>query len=165
MTQHDLARAVEMPQSTIARIEAGAVTPMAATLIALLGATGHELRVEPMKPTVDVEAVRRQLRTNVADRARAGLGRRGKDRATSPLWLLSRLGWFGVPYVVIGDVAEVVHGRTGSIGPSLELCMDSTDVARERLQKALDELGSRAAAGGLTAVSWRMPCGRGSTPG
>ncbi|MDQ3691542.1 MAG: helix-turn-helix transcriptional regulator [Chloroflexota bacterium] len=48
MTQHDLARAVRMPQSSIARIEGGTVVPRTATLMALLQATGLQLVVEPI---------------------------------------------------------------------------------------------------------------------
>jgi transcriptional regulator with XRE-family HTH domain len=47
MTQQKLAEAVGMPQPSIARIERGTVMPRAATLIALLEATGHELVVVP----------------------------------------------------------------------------------------------------------------------
>jgi transcriptional regulator with XRE-family HTH domain len=53
LTQHDLARAVGMPQSSIARIERGTVSPRTATLIALLKATGHQLSVEPIDHEVD----------------------------------------------------------------------------------------------------------------
>ena len=94
MTQHDLARAVDMPQSTIARIEAGAVIPRTATLMTLLQATGQGLTVEPIGPTADVEAIRRQLLwTPLPQRARRALGRRGKERATSPMRMILRLGW------------------------------------------------------------------------
>ena len=48
MTQQDLAEAAGMPQPSIARIEAGRVSPRASTLIELLAATGHQLAVEPI---------------------------------------------------------------------------------------------------------------------
>jgi transcriptional regulator with XRE-family HTH domain len=154
MTQHELARAADLPQSTIARIEAGTVVPRTATLMKLLQAVGHALTVEPIGPAVDVDAIRRHLRrTPVAQRTRRALGRRGKDRSTSPMRLILRLGWFGVPFIVVGDVAEVVHGRAGIIGPSVEVCMDSTDLARERLARALDDLGRRAAGARLSVVA------------
>lgn len=50
MTQQALATAAKVPQPSIARIERGTVTPRAATLIALLHATGHELAVRPIHP-------------------------------------------------------------------------------------------------------------------
>jgi transcriptional regulator with XRE-family HTH domain len=56
MTQQDLAQATGMPQPSISRIEAGTVIPRAATLIALLEATGHQLVVVPIDSAVDREA-------------------------------------------------------------------------------------------------------------
>lgn len=153
MTQHDLAHAARVPQSTIARIEAGAVTPMTATLMALLRATGHELRVEPMPPRVDREAVRKQLALRTASRTRKALGRRAKDRPTSPVRVLVRLAWFGVPFVLVGDLAEVVHGWSGPVGRTIEVCVASTDVARERLGRALDDLGELASAERLRVIT------------
>jgi predicted transcriptional regulator len=50
MTQQDLAQAAGMPQPSIARIEAGTVSPRTSTLIELLAATGHQLAVEPIGP-------------------------------------------------------------------------------------------------------------------
>jgi predicted transcriptional regulator len=61
MTQQQLASAAEMPQASIARIEAGSVTPRTATLIALLKATGHELVAEPIGQSVPTEAIRKRL--------------------------------------------------------------------------------------------------------
>jgi transcriptional regulator with XRE-family HTH domain len=55
MTQQELAEATGMPQPSIARIEAGAVVPRTATLIALLEATGHQLSVVPIDPATDRE--------------------------------------------------------------------------------------------------------------
>ena len=48
MTQQDLAEAAGMPQPSVARIEAGTVSPRTSTLIALLAATGHRLALEPI---------------------------------------------------------------------------------------------------------------------
>jgi transcriptional regulator with XRE-family HTH domain len=48
MTQHQVAQAVGMPQSTIARVEKGTVSPLATTLISILRATGHRITVEPI---------------------------------------------------------------------------------------------------------------------
>jgi predicted transcriptional regulator len=50
MTQHELARVLNMPQSSIARIETGTVIPRTTTLIDILAATGHRLSVEPIDP-------------------------------------------------------------------------------------------------------------------
>jgi predicted transcriptional regulator len=47
MTQQELARAVDMPQPSIARIERGTVNPRTSTLIAILRATGNRLAIEP----------------------------------------------------------------------------------------------------------------------
>ena len=55
MTQQDLAQATGMPQSSVARIEAGTVVPRTATLIALLEATGHQLAVVPIDPALNRE--------------------------------------------------------------------------------------------------------------
>jgi transcriptional regulator with XRE-family HTH domain len=62
MTQHALARAVGMPQPSIARIERGTVMPRMTTLLALLEATGHQLAVEPIGPSVELDAIRRVIR-------------------------------------------------------------------------------------------------------
>lgn len=153
MTQHDLAKAARVPQSTIARIEAGAVTPMTATLMALLRATGHELTVEPMPPAVDREAVRKRLANSPPSRTRQALGRRGKDRATSPIRTVLRLSWFGVPFIVVGDLAEAVHGWSGPVGRTIEVCMASTDEARERLARAREDLGERASPARLRVIT------------
>ncbi len=53
MTQQQLAQATGMPQPSVARIEAGTVSPRASTLIELLAATGHRLAVEPIGPQSD----------------------------------------------------------------------------------------------------------------
>lgn len=54
MTQQDLAEAAGMPQSSVARIEAGAVSPRSSTLIKLLAATGHRLALESVGEANDV---------------------------------------------------------------------------------------------------------------
>jgi transcriptional regulator with XRE-family HTH domain len=134
LTQHDLAAAAEVPQSTVARIEAGTVLPMTATLMALLKVTGHELDVVPIRPAIP--------RDRPSERRRRG--QTEKDRLQSPVRTVPRLTWFGVPFIVIGDLAEITHGRSGRLGRSIEVCVDSTDLARERLAQALDDLGDRA---------------------
>lgn len=153
MTQHDLAHAVRVPQSTIARIEAGTVTPMTATLMALLRVTGHQLAVEPIGPSVPLEEIRRRLRMQVPARTRAALGRRARDRRTSPVRIVLRLGRFGVPFVVVGDLAEVAHGSSVGVGRTIEVCVASTQVARERLGRALDDLGELASGGRLRVMT------------
>ena len=136
MTQHDLARAVEVPQSTIARIESGAVSPRTATLLALLAATGHRLAIEPIGPVVDHAAIKRHQDMPVPKRTRTALGKRRDAR------VLRRLRRFGVPFVLIGDLAEVAHGAPATVGPTLDVCVATTEVARTRLDLAMDDLGN-----------------------
>ena len=87
MTQHDLAKAVGMPQPSIARIEAGTVIPRTTTLLAILEATGHQLTVDPICPAVDLEAIRDRLRLSHPQRTKLALGRAarisGRARCTS----------------------------------------------------------------------------------
>jgi transcriptional regulator with XRE-family HTH domain len=142
MTQHDLAQAVGMPQSSIARIERGTVVPRTATLIGLLEATGHHLAVEPIGPPVDADAVRHRLRLSVPRRTMLALGRAAKDRRTSPVHILRRLRRFGVPFVLIGELAEVAHGSPLRVGRVIEVCHASTESALERLGAALEDLAA-----------------------
>ncbi len=140
MTQHDLAKAVGMPQPSIARIEAGTVIPRTTTLLALLEATGHQLTVEPIGPPVDLEAIRDRLRRNVPQRTKLALGRAATNRRTSPVHILRRLRRFGVPFVLIGELAEAAHGSPISVGPEVEVCLARTEVAQQRLALALEDL-------------------------
>ena len=149
MTQQDLAQATGLPQPTIARIERGTVTPRTATLVTMLGATGHRLTIEPMSHPVDREAIRNRLAMTVPRRTREALGRAAEDSQTSPIYILRRLRRFGVPFVLIGELAEAAHGSPGRIGGTIEVCVASTDVARERIGLALDDLGERAKRGRL----------------
>jgi transcriptional regulator with XRE-family HTH domain len=153
MTQHDLAVAAHMPQSTITRVEAGSVTPMAATLIELLRATGHELTVEPPLPPVDRDAVLRHVRAGIAWRARTALGSRAKDPSKSPIRTVMRLQWFGVPFVLVGDLAEVAHGRIGPVGAGVEVCVQATPLAKERLARAIEDLAELARGGRLRVLT------------
>jgi transcriptional regulator with XRE-family HTH domain len=132
MTQGDLAQATGMPQPSIARIEAGAVVPRTATLIKILQATGHRLWVEPKDGDVDRDAIGRQLAMAPTRRTRAA-----RDSAHPILRVLRR---FGVPFVLIGELAERAHGSPSPIGRDVQLCTPSTDVARERLDRALLDL-------------------------
>ena len=141
MTQHDLAKAIGMPQPSIARIEAGTVIPRTTTLLAILEATGHQLTVEPIGPAVDLEAVRHRLRLNHPQRTKLALGRAAKNRQTSPMYILRRLRWFGVPFVLIGELAEAAHGSPTSVGREIEVVHARTDVAQQRLATALEDLG------------------------
>jgi transcriptional regulator with XRE-family HTH domain len=131
MTQQDLALATGMPQPSIARIEAGTVVPRTATLIALLEATGYQLSVEPIGPPVDRESIRRQLAMDVPRRTRKALG-----SMSSPV--LRRLRRFAVPFVLIGELAEVAHGSPLKVGGAIEVCVATTDVAQDRLNRAFD---------------------------
>jgi hypothetical protein len=58
---------------------------------------------------------------------------------------LRRLRRFGVPFVLIGELAEVAHGSPAGVGRVIEVCIASTDVARERLGLALADLGATEA--------------------
>ncbi len=145
MTQHDLARASGIPQPSIARIERGTVIPRTATLIAILEATGHRLAVEPtpIGPPVDHDAIRGQLAKPVARRTLHAFGRPPSNPRASPVHILRRLRRFGVPFVLIGELAEVVHGAPGRIERSIEVCVATTEVAQERLRLARADLGAK----------------------
>ena len=138
MTQHDLAKRVGMPQPSVARIERGAVTPRTATLIRMLKATGHRLSVEPISEPVDRGATRQRRAKTVPQRTRLALGRAARDPRTNPIRILVRLRRFNVPFVLIGELAEVAHGSPIDVGRGVEVCHASTDTARERLTMALD---------------------------
>lgn len=147
MTQHDLARAVEMPQPTIARIEAGAVSPRTSTLTAILEATGYRLALEPMAHDLDLDAVAGRVAVSVPTRTSRALGSAARDPQTSPIRIVRRLRRFAVPFVLIGELAEVAHGAPWHVGRLVEVCHARTDVARERLAMALDDLAGTSADG------------------
>ena len=141
MTQQGLAEVADVPQATVARIERGTVIPRAATLVSLLAATGHRLRVEPDAGIeVDRAAITRRMRMSLPRRTREALGRPAREPRTGPFGILRRLRTFGVPFVLIGELAEVAHGAPASIPPLVEVCHESSDRARERLAKALADL-------------------------
>jgi transcriptional regulator with XRE-family HTH domain len=146
MTQQELAKAVDMPQPSIARIERGAVTPRTATLMTILSATGHQLSIEPSDPPMDVEAIRRSVARDVPARTRHALGGAVARSRTSPIRALRRLRRFGVPFVLIGELAEVAHGRPATIGREVEICHATTPVALERIEQTRADLG---------AATWR----------
>lgn len=153
MTQHQLAEAVGMPQPSIARIERGTVVPRTETLIALLAATGHRLTVEPIgAATVDQEAIRQRLAMSVPQRTRRALPRR--STSTDPIRILRRLRRFNVPFVLIGELAEVAHGAPIKLGRApIQVCHASTDVAAQRLAWAREDLGPQADARHLRLVT------------
>lgn len=158
MTQHELARAVGMPQPSIARIERGTVVPQTATLLTLLHATGHELAIEPIGQLADLEPIRRRRGMRVPARTSEALGRRvAGDPRTSPIRILRRLRRFAVPFVLLGELAEVAHGRPAKVGRIVEICHPPGDVARDRLATALDDLGATQLSDGRT---FRTPAGR-----
>lgn len=138
MTQQDLALAVGMKQPSIARIEAGNVVPRTATLLAMLEATAHELVVEPrivVRAEVREAARERQTRS-VPRRAWDALGRGGSTT------LLRRLGFEGVPFVLVGDLAEVVHGAPRTVGQEFEICHPSDAAVASLLAAVLREIGA-----------------------
>jgi hypothetical protein len=138
MTQHDVAGAVGMPQPSIARIEAGAVLPRTATLLTILTAIGHELIIEPRS------AVRHEVRRAARERLSRSIPRRTWDalgrRGTTALLRTLRAGT--VPFVLVGDVAEVVHGAPRTVGPAFEICHPTSALAAGRLADALRKMGA-----------------------
>ena len=144
MTQQDLADALGIPQPTVARIERGAVLPRAATLIAMLEATGHQLVVEPKGPAADAEEIKTRLPLTPPMRVRRSLGRATANARTGPIHLLRRLRRFAVPFVLVGDLAEVVHGSPAPLGDTVEVCHAATDVAAQRIALTLEDLGQAA---------------------
>lgn len=158
MTQHDVARAVGMPQPSIARIEGGSVLPRTATVLAILDATGNELLVEPRLP------VRPELRQAARERLSRSIPRRAWDALGGPgrMSILRRLRIAGVPFVLVGDLAEVVRGAPRTVGEEIEICHASSGPAVERLAAVLREMGAapsidatlvRTDAGGLRLTS------------
>ena len=74
LSQRDLAAKASIPQSTIGRIESGAVDPRFETLMTLLRACGYDLEVEPrLGIGVDRSQLREALKRTPAQRIlRAG---------------------------------------------------------------------------------------------
>jgi transcriptional regulator with XRE-family HTH domain len=69
LSQRELAQKAGVPQSTIGRIESGAVDPRVETLNALLRACGYDLEVEPrLGIGVDRSQIRGCLRQSPAER-------------------------------------------------------------------------------------------------
>lgn len=136
-----------MPQPSIARIERGAVIPRTATLLELLAKTGHRLAVEPIGPepsTTDRDATRKRLVMPTPKRTREALVKSARDRAAGPLRALRRMRGHAVPFVLIGELAEAAHGAPIKGVRTVEICHADTDVARDRLARAREELGADA---------------------
>jgi transcriptional regulator with XRE-family HTH domain len=142
LTQQQLADAAGVPQPSIARIERGTVMPRAAMLIDLLAATGHRLAVEPIEPAADQDAIRKRLGMSVPQRTRASM--RATKGPTAPVVPLRRLRRFNVPFVLIGELAEVAHGSPVRVRGPIEVCHATTQVAEERLDLARADLGRQA---------------------
>lgn len=141
MTQGELAAAVKVPQPSVARIESGAVNPRTDTLATLLRATGHELSVEPaLGAGIDPSAVRDILRTTPYEWVRRAMKRSGRRR--DPIHILRRLRHFGVHFVLIGPLAETVHGADA--GLSVAICHQRSRENQRRLDLALADLGPEA---------------------
>jgi hypothetical protein len=90
---------------------------------------------------VDREAIRRQLAMDVPQRT-VKTGR-----------VLRRLRRFAVPFVLTGDLAEVAHGSPLKVGRVIEVCVASTDIAQDRLKRALDDLAPTTDAARLHVLS------------
>ena len=149
MTQQDLARAVGMSQPSIARIERGTVMPRMTTLLTLLEATGYQLAVEPIGPSVGMDAIRRRSGMKVPARTGDAIGRAlARNRPKSPLTILRRLQLSAVPFVLVGELAEVAHGSPMKVRRTVEICHPRADLARKRLRRAIDDLGAVAASDG-----------------
>ena len=131
-----------MPQSTVVRIERGTVMPRSRTLVELLLATGHELLVErAVGIGMDPEPIRERLEIDVPLRIRRSLG--STPRRIGPVRILRRLRRFGVRFVLIGGLAESVHGAPGR-ERAVEVCQARDPVNLERLATALADLGAAA---------------------
>jgi len=69
LTQRDLAERAGLPQSTIGRIEAGAIDPRATTLRRLLRACGSDLEPAPrLGEGIDRSQIRGRLERNPSER-------------------------------------------------------------------------------------------------
>ncbi len=148
MSQHDLARAVQMPQSSIARIERGTVIPRTATLMLILEAAGHQLAVEPIGTSASTDAIRERQAMDGPTRTWTALGKGvARHPRRSPLRILRRLRLFGVAFVLIGDLAEAAHGSPLTVKRNIDVCVARSDVARERLGQALEQLGAASSDG------------------
>jgi transcriptional regulator with XRE-family HTH domain len=135
LTQEALASLLDMPQPSVARIESGAVTPRASTLIALLGATGYRLEVEPIDPPVDLAPIRRRLALAVPMRTRQALGPAAtRDVRKSPTWVLRQLHRFGVPFVLVGALAEAARGSPLRSRRAIEVVHPKTGLALDDLR-------------------------------
>lgn len=90
LTQRELACRAGVPQSTIARIESGTISPRVDTLARILQAMGSELQVRPVGGGLDRSLIRRMLRLTPTERVQyAAAGgetvralRRGMESAT-----------------------------------------------------------------------------------
>jgi transcriptional regulator with XRE-family HTH domain len=140
LTQDELAQMLGMPQSTIARVEMGTVSPLATTLMSILEATGHRIALEPMREVREPAVLRRWQAMPIPRRTRTALGRAVNDRSSDPVLLLRRLRGAGVPFVLVGRLAEGVHGVPTKVR-QIEICHSQTIVALERLGRALAEIG------------------------
>jgi transcriptional regulator with XRE-family HTH domain len=71
LSQRELARHASVPQSTVARVELGVISPRANTLDRLLRAAGQTLTVEPLLGVgVDRTQIRELLRLSPQQRLR-----------------------------------------------------------------------------------------------
>ena len=69
LNQRELAALAGVPQSTVGRIESGAISPRAETIERLLGALGYELGIEPIEDVgIDRSLIRHFLRLEPQER-------------------------------------------------------------------------------------------------
>jgi transcriptional regulator with XRE-family HTH domain len=69
LSQRELARRAGVPQSTVARIESGAIEPRSSTIDRILSSMNFEVRLEPrFSGGADISLIRRFLRLSPAQR-------------------------------------------------------------------------------------------------
>lgn len=86
LSQAALARKADMPQSTVARIEIGRLTPRVDTLERLLRASGRSLELAPViGADEDRSLIRDRLRMSPAERARLAIREARAMRHFGPL--------------------------------------------------------------------------------
>jgi transcriptional regulator with XRE-family HTH domain len=131
-----LAETAGIPQSTVARIETGVLSPRADTLERLLRAAGRTLSHEPMTGVgVDRTQIYELLRLTHTERARVAagsaagmrefdrrLGRAVSRSAFNPARLLMALKERGIRHIVIGTFAGGLYGSALITG-ELNVCV------------------------------------------
>jgi len=144
LTQRELAVAVEIAQSSIARIESGSVAPRTTLLMRILRATGHELTVtRRLGDGVAGIVIDDLLRREPVDRVRLAIAewRAVRSRRRSdPVRLMRRLRRYGVRFVLMGALAARARGAPVRAEGAMEICPAPDPENLARLASVLDEL-------------------------